>query len=185
MAYQVKVYGADPGFGLKTVHDLMAKLRWEIEGLENRNTFNAREGTYRAFNCAVTTWSVVDWIRNGLLPSEADAIGARLGISFASNDELYGYLFGACREIELCNRLANGSKHRKIWIENDLLIVGLVSAMPAAEAAQRDGKRMKEGMHHEPKIIDGRDRLRALDVFKMAESFLLGLIEAWKVDASH
>lgn len=49
-------------FGLKTAADVLNKLRWEIDGLENAQKFdNQSEALYFASNAAITAWHFYEW----------------------------------------------------------------------------------------------------------------------------
>jgi hypothetical protein len=53
--------------GLESPRDLLAKLDWEILQL-GHVLEDETVASYRAFNCAVTAWSVTDWVWNSALP---------------------------------------------------------------------------------------------------------------------
>ena len=50
-------------FGLDRPSDLLLKLDWEIDQL-GQPTDKEAIASYRAFNCAVTAWSICDWTWN-------------------------------------------------------------------------------------------------------------------------
>ena len=49
--------------GLDHPRDLLAKLDWELDQLNNLAQ-DEMLSSYRAFNCAVTAWSLCDWVWN-------------------------------------------------------------------------------------------------------------------------
>src|ERR1700677_1002114 len=97
--------------GLESPRDLLAKLDWEIVQL-GHVTADQTVASYRAFNCAVTAWSITDWVwysaPNDLrerFRRESPKPQARGGEPLAS------LLRQQCRELAICQQLANGSKH--------------------------------------------------------------------------
>lgn len=97
--------------GLEPSLDLLAKLHWEIEqlGLPQDQEVVA---SYRAFNCAVTAWSICDWVWNAATPDLRERFRAE---SPNPNDRgsgpLAALLRKQSRELAICQQLANGSKH--------------------------------------------------------------------------
>src|SRR5690242_6134735 len=49
--------------------DMVEKLWWEIEGFRDERAFKL----WRAFNCAVTTWHLTDWLWKGRKADGCDA----------------------------------------------------------------------------------------------------------------
>jgi hypothetical protein len=96
--------------GLDSPTDLLAKLRWEIEQLSIPD--QEAVASYRAFNSAVTAWSICDWVWNAasadlrkrLLTESPDPKGRNA-------EPLASLLRQQSRELAICQQLANGSKH--------------------------------------------------------------------------
>src|SRR3954452_24996657 len=93
--------------GLNRPTDLLAKLHWEIVQLGLPVNEEAVV-SYRAFNCAVTAWSISDWVWNAAsaelrqqLRSESPRPEARDAECFAS------LLRAQSRELAICQQLAN------------------------------------------------------------------------------
>ena len=95
--------------GLDSPTDLLAKLRWEIVQLDLPVDQEA-VASYRAFNCAVTAWSIKDWVWKAV-PADlrerlrAESPNPKAKECFAS------LLRERSRELAICQQLANGSKH--------------------------------------------------------------------------
>ncbi len=53
--------------GLENPVDLWSKLQWEIDQL-GVPVDQETVASYRAFNCAVTAWSICDWVWNAAAP---------------------------------------------------------------------------------------------------------------------
>jgi hypothetical protein len=99
--------------GLNSPTDLLAKLHWEIKQLGL--TVNEEEeavASYRAFNCAVTAWSICDWAWNAAAPDLRERFRAESPNPNANGSEpLASLLRDQSRELAICQQLANGSKH--------------------------------------------------------------------------
>lgn len=80
-------------FGLTTVRDLFSKLERDADALDDEVTSD------RLFNFVVTSYSLIDWIKNDpLVPASAKASSAIHG--------LYGDKW-----LKICGDLATASKH--------------------------------------------------------------------------
>jgi hypothetical protein len=92
-------------FALTNSHDMLEKLRWEIDGLRVESGYPGwQEVAYRAFNCAVTAWSLVDWLWGDLDKSQQ--------LRFECIRKFRSHCMTATRALEVCESLANSSKHR-------------------------------------------------------------------------
>jgi hypothetical protein len=97
--------------GLDSPTDLLAKLQWEIDqlGLPIEQEAIA---SYRAFNCAITAWSICDWVWNTASPDLQNRFRAESPKPEAKNEEVLASLLRVqSRELAICQQLANGSKH--------------------------------------------------------------------------
>jgi hypothetical protein len=97
--------------GLNSPTDLLAKLHWEIEQLGHPVDQEA-VASYRAFNCAVTAWSICDWVWSAATPDLRKRFREESPDPKAKDAEpLASLLRQQSRELAICQQLANGSKH--------------------------------------------------------------------------
>jgi len=52
-----------PTFGIKTSHDMLRKLHWELGQLEKTEDLDHQTAAYHCFNAAVTAWHLYEWKR--------------------------------------------------------------------------------------------------------------------------
>jgi hypothetical protein len=108
--------------GLDSPTDLLAKLHWEIVQLGVPVDQEA-VASYRAFNCAVTAWSISDWVWNAASADLRKRFRAESPKPKASNAECFASLLREqSRELAICQQLANGSKHFILDKHNDKTI---------------------------------------------------------------
>jgi hypothetical protein len=106
--------------GLDSPADLLAKLNWEILQLGHVIIENETVASYRAFNCAVTAWSITDWVWNSAPAQLRERFRAESPNPKARGGEpLASLLRQQCRELAICQQLANGSKHFILDSHND------------------------------------------------------------------
>jgi hypothetical protein len=105
--------------GLNSPTDLLAKLHWEIVQLGLPVNEEA-VASYRAFNCAVTAWSISDWVWNAASPDLRQQLRSESPKPEASDAECFASLLREqSRELAICQQLANGSKHFVLDKHND------------------------------------------------------------------
>jgi hypothetical protein len=94
-------------FALQNSRDMCKKLCWEIDGLRSEQGYPGwHEVAYRAFNCAITAWSLVDWLWDELDGTQKS--------TFHNDDTRFRrYCMNSTSALEICESLANSSKHRK------------------------------------------------------------------------
>lgn len=112
--------GGDKRFGLKGPRDLLDKLEWELQSLD-RNSDAAF--AYGCFNAAVTAWHLTDWCWNAMDEDQRSSLcgpGAKL-------KDFQALLRSDCRELAICDQLANGSKHFERTMHNDPGVKATVS----------------------------------------------------------
>lgn len=51
-----------PTFGIKTSHDMLNKLHWELDQLAKTEDSDHQTAAYHCFNAAVTAWHLYEWI---------------------------------------------------------------------------------------------------------------------------
>jgi len=106
--------------GLDTPRELLAKLDWEIEQASQIEPQEEAVASYRAFNCAVTAWSMCDWIWNSAPEHLRDRFRRESPKPEAEGSEpLAALLRKRSRELAICQQLANGSKHFVLDRYND------------------------------------------------------------------
>jgi hypothetical protein len=105
--------------GLDSPTDLLAKLRWEIVQLGLPIDEQA-VASYRAFNCAVTAWSISDWVWKSASADLRRRLRAESPKPDANDAECFASLLRQqSRELAICQQLANGSKHFVLDKYND------------------------------------------------------------------
>lgn len=145
-------------FGFRGHRDLIAKLRWEIERIIQDHGWDAAVLAYRGFNAAVTAWQISDWLWEDMTDSQRKAIGV------AHRTALQNKARRECRALHCCRQIATAHKHAKVTLFPDPTVESAVSA---------DRRLANEGFTVEQvvyvlKIIDGQDRLPAIQLFKDA-----------------
>lgn len=153
--------GVPQTFGLENCRDVLRKLKWEIEGLRTEATDTPDPLMFRAFNAAVTTWHLTDWVWEGATDAQHAAIPA------VSKVDLQNFARQQCRAIHLCRQVATASKHVHVTMYPDPKVDA------AASARSQMPENTSEVIIHAPpiwtvKFIDGQDRLPAIDVFEKA-----------------
>ncbi len=93
-------------FALQNSRDMLKKLRWEIDELRKEQGYPGwHEVAYRAFNCAITAWSLGDWLWGDLDDPQK--------LRFDNKDSKFrAHCMNSTRALEICESLANSSKHR-------------------------------------------------------------------------
>src|SRR5258707_12318774 len=99
-------------FGLNSPRELLAKLDWEMEQYNQSPAQQEEIASYRAFNCAVTAWSLCDWVWNAASDDLKARFRAASPSSKTDSPEILAALLRAeSRELAICHRLANGAKN--------------------------------------------------------------------------
>jgi hypothetical protein len=108
--------------GLENPTDLFAKLQWEVDQLGIPVDQEA-VASYRAFNCAVTAWSICDCVWNAAAPDLRERFRAESPKPKSDGSEpLASLLREQSRELAICQQLANGSKHFILDRHNDATV---------------------------------------------------------------
>jgi len=106
--------------GLDTPRELLAKLDWEIEQASGVEPQKEAVASYRAFNCAVTAWSICDWVWNSASKDLRNRFKRESPKPNAKGSEpLAALLRKRSRQLAICQQLANGSKHFVLKKYND------------------------------------------------------------------
>jgi hypothetical protein len=91
--------------GLDSPADLLAKLDWEILQLGHPVEYEAI-ASYRAFNCAITAWSISDWVWNAASEDLRERVRAESPKPRATDAECFASLLRQqCRELAICQQL--------------------------------------------------------------------------------
>lgn len=97
-------------FWMKTPRSFLGKLDWDIEQLRPLDkVLDAFPYTYQTINCAVTAWSMVDWVFDTLSATQRMALGLNEKVSsFKKHVQAESTALAVCREI------ADASKHKRV-----------------------------------------------------------------------
>jgi len=135
-------------FELSSSRDLLEKLGWELDNLDLRQPYDIAVCQYHVFNCAVTAWTVTDWLWKDISPELRVKLRDKNGKPLKDRKDFRGYVSAACPALELCRQIANGLKHGQF--ERNI------------SAAISDGEGYDYG---NPIIMEGDTRHRAYNVF--------------------
>jgi hypothetical protein len=93
-------------FGLQSPRELLAKLDWELAQFDRPVACSEQISSYRAFNCAVTAWSLCDWVWNAASGETKAAIRVVSPKPTANGSEvLAAFLRLESRELAYANSL--------------------------------------------------------------------------------
>ncbi|WP_441268107.1 hypothetical protein AB7G19_22405 [Bradyrhizobium sp. 215_C5_N1_1] len=165
--------------GLERPLDLLAKLDWEIEqlGLPPDQEVVA---SYRAFNCAVTAWSICDWVWNFATPDLRERFRAQSPNPDAKGSEpLASLLRERSRELAICQQLANGSKHFILDRHNDVSVSSYRS--PGVSLYVSDDGRSRVVPAHGVFIKDGEHTYSDLGLFSRAHNYWIEFIKHYDI----
>jgi hypothetical protein len=165
--------------GLESPRDLLAKLDWEILQL-GHVIEDETVASYRAFNCAVTAWSITDWVwysaPNDLrkrFKTESPKPKAR------GSEPLASLLRQQCRQLEICQQLANGSKHFILDSHNDETISSYRSASVSLYLSD-DGE-TRSARTYGVFIKDGAQTYSDIGLFSRARDHWIGFFDRYGV----
>jgi len=100
-------------FGLDGPRDLVRKLEHDVDRFRPAESSEANVA-FVAFDCAVTAWSIVDWVYNSANATTLKLLGIdgpkQRRIPLASLQILFNRVNG----LELCYQLATGAKHFEV-----------------------------------------------------------------------
>jgi hypothetical protein len=162
-------------FALATPMDMLDKLFWEIEqlkrSLEPDDQYRiSGVATYHAFNCAITSWHITDWVWESFGPQERQHLADRLDGDFdaAAKDALVKFqdaLRAKHRCLHICSQIATGSKHKNIRRPDPVIKVEETWVNQSQAGIMRCGEPL--GWHRQELIIyDDEKKRRAVDVFE-------------------
>jgi hypothetical protein len=162
---------------------MLRKLEWEIEQLHQTEGGKMPDQAYRAFNAAVTTWHLTDWVWEDM------TIKQRTLLSLKRFEDLKGLVINQSRPIYLCRQIATASKHAVVKIKND---PDVKTSTEAAKGLGQSSDEMRtlagvfaaiaeNGWVIE--IIDGNERKEAVTTFKEACEYWTQFIYGYDIQA--
>jgi len=165
--------------GLERPADLLSKLRWEIDQVMVPTDHGA-VASYRAFNCAVTAWSICDWVWNAAAPDPRGTLPAESPNPNANGSEpLASLLRDQCRELAICQQLANGSKHFTLDRYNDETLSSYRSRGVHVDCSE-DGKRRLVPAYG-VLIVDGERIYNDILLFTVACNYWIGFFKRYGI----
>jgi hypothetical protein len=155
--------------GLNRPTDLLAKLHWEIVQLGIPIDEQA-VASYRAFNCAVTAWSICDWIWNSASADLRKRIRAESPKPRTNSAGcLASLLRQQSRELAICQQLANGSKHFILEGHNDKAVSSYRTASVSLYLSNTGEERIEHS--HGVFVEDGGHVYSDLGLFSRAYDY--------------
>lgn len=105
-------------FGVASPHDMLTKLRNELGRIAN-SSFSKNDLVEHGTNCALTAWSIADWVWRSRFADDHKALETLLEKheDLASppkkkrKDRFNEYITRECPALALCQDIANGFKH--------------------------------------------------------------------------
>lgn len=165
--------------GLDSPTDLLAKLNWEILQL-GHTTENETVASYRAFNCAVTAWTITDWVWNSAPDDLRERFKRESRKPKARNGEpLASLLRQQCRELAICQQLANGSKHFILDDYNDENISSYRS--PSITLYLTDKGESRSAPNYSVFVNDGTRAYSDVGLFSRARDHWIAFFERYGV----
>jgi hypothetical protein len=162
--------GVPQTFAIEDAKAMTEKLWWEIETF--RDEQNLEHKLWRAFNCAVTAWHIIDWLWKERRRDDRWKVGKL--------EKFQETMERRSRELRLCRFIANASKHGGVDRKPDPTIQVTVKAkdMPPSSDEVDDSR------DWEIVISDRRGEQDALQVFYKVQSFLDHEVRALPPNAS-
>jgi hypothetical protein len=164
-------------FALATPAHMLEKLWWEIEQLKRSLEPDDRYrisgvATYHAFNCAITSWHITDWVWESFGAKERQHLAQRLNGAFdvTAKDALTKFqdvLRAKHRSLHICWQIATGSKHKNIGKPDPVIKVEEIWVNQSQAGIMRCGEPL--GWHRQDLIVyDDEKKRRAVEVFEEA-----------------
>jgi hypothetical protein len=163
-------------FAPATPAHMLEKLWWEIEQLKRSLEPDDRYrifgvATYHAFNCAITSWHISDWVWESFDVRQREHLAHRSnGATFdlSATDSLLKFqdvLREKHRSLHICWQIATGSKHKNIRKPDPVIKVEKVWVNQSQAGIMRCGQPL--GWHRQELIIyDDEKKRRAIEVFE-------------------
>lgn len=171
--------------GLEHPSDLLAKLDWELDQFNEPNLEDEMLSSYRAFNCAVTAWSICDWVWNAGSPELKAALRAASPNPSASGSEILAALLRSeCRPLAICQQLANGAKHFRKDRHNDPNVVS--HRLPGVSLyVSKDGTESRVVSNIGIFIQDGATTYSDIGLFSRARDYWREFFKRFGIEQPH
>lgn len=130
-------------FGFEGPRDLLKKLRHNIDRFKALDRADIDQVGYAAFDCAITAWSMVDWVWEYYDDARRQELANRLGGKAANKNELANLLFARIPGYQVCYHLATFAKHFGVNKHpvDDLVLVRWSSWPGDADAEPADSEK--------------------------------------------
>ena len=155
---------------------MLRKLEWELNELRTDVGYpSGHRLAYRAFNCAVTTWQLVDWVWADMTHEQRRALG---GYNEFEPKHLAKHCIKINRDLEICESIANSSKHRKRRerLYNPSVGCRMITEVEPFTCGDPAGRPLSLWKWQAVISHHGKEH-RALDVFDRAYAFWRDFIE--------
>ena len=173
-------------FSLATPHHVLGKLHWEMENLQEHlrssknELFGHLHASYMAFNFAVTAWHLCDWIWHSWAKEEQKQVMANLDPKVqATSGNFLGTMSQRCRELRICQQIANGSKHMKYERADDTIKAALKWKYIAREARNSRGEELPGSFVYSLLVVDNDRQRDAIEVFQTVLQFWNQQLAEW------
>jgi hypothetical protein len=168
-------------FGLNSPRELLAKLDWEMEQY-NQSPAQQEIASYRAFNCAVTAWSLCDWVWNAASDDLKAKFRAASPSSKTDSPEILAALLRAeSRELAICQQLANGAKHFVRNQNNDPQVSSL-RLQSVSIFVGDDGQETRSVPTHGVFVRDDTKLYADISLFSRARDYWHDFFERYQVE---
>jgi hypothetical protein len=165
-------------FALATPAHVLNKLYWEVRQIEisletEHKLAFAHAPAYHAFNCAITSWHLTDWVWESADSETRTRICERLNATFnvSVKDSLEKFQAAICTKhhsIYICRQIATGSKHVNIRKPDPAIRTEEVW-QPQAVAGLMECRRTPLGSYlYRLSLIDNGIQREVLDIFREA-----------------
>ena len=158
-------------FAMENCRDVHRKLEWEIGALKAcPGNGDLDPILYHAFNCAVTAWTLTDWVWSDMTLDQRKKRSGGL-VGKASFRAFQSECRTQCRALHLCRQIATASKHGEVTAYPDPMVKVDVSAVPIF---RNDAARMHmvpDTWHWTLTVHDGAVDVDALKMFEDALHF--------------
>lgn len=129
-------------FGVASPGDMLAKLKNELNRTANAS-FSKKDLVEHGTNCALTAWSIGDWVWRSRFADDHDALETLLEKyeDLASppkkrrRDRFSEYITRECPPLALCQDIANGFKHVVPQVPTGRQAVGVADTTASASVA--------------------------------------------------
>ena len=147
----------DKRFGIYTPRDLLLKLSWEIQNLNDPSMGITAEG-YHCFNAAVTAWHLTDWVWKAFHQQQ-----------FKKVSDFQSVIRKESKHLAICDQLANGSKHFERDVHDRPEVYSNIE--PAAAIIRTPDGRLQLRTQPSIFVYDGPDKMVPDALFSAAHRF--------------